>query len=1168
MNQTFTRKRPVCRFLTIFRFIFLFYLTFICISPASAYAQGMRFSISAKRITVLEVFKLMKLQHQELGFFYNNDLFDPTRKVDINVSEASLDELMAIVLGGKYAWELQDDHIVIKPLQKSNLQAQASVKTITGLVKDKDGIPLSQVLIRAFQAKTSTTTDLNGRFLIRANEDDILTFNYLGCKKQEVNVKGINNLNITMQEDVSFLTEVLVTGYQTLSRKNAPGSYVIVDKKELEARNNRTIEGMLEGLVPGLSVYKGGNGLNDLRIRGGSSLRAGTQPLIVIDGFVSTIFPDINEIENVSVLKDAAASAVWGSQAANGVIVITTKKGKNGKMQINYSGNARIMNQPDYDKLHRADAASLIDYQKEQYDRGYIEAAIFDGSKSGYSQSIGIFNDYNRAGGISLEERDKRLAALAGLSNKDQIDRLLLRPSLSQSHFLSFSGGSDKMQYFLSGNYKNEQSGTIGSGSDALTLNSRNTYKLASFLDLRTDLSANYISAKAGYSGIEGKIRTLMPYQMLQDAQGNYIYDYSGFNKIENDRLQALGYLDNGFNLLEENRQAKNTASGWGLKTRVGADWKIIKGLTLSNDFIYEKTTNDSRNLMPEKGYDVRSLVNNLTSTEAGKLVFNIPKGDVLDFRNAAYSNYALRNQLNYTNTFKEKHYINVIAGFDLRKSVNQSNKNRRLGYNDELLTGQNIDAKLLAAQGIIWWNGDRNKYDPASYEGFEFRDTREYSYYSTLAYTYDDRYTLSGSYRTDHSNLFGADPKFRKTPLWSVGASWNISNEHFFHRNTEAISNLSLRGSYGLTGNFDRLNSTTTFLVARRFINTIANDYVARLETPPNSKLRWERSKTFNLGADIGLLNNRFSLSLDYYRKFSYDLLGSQDLDPTVGLTTATINAASMVNRGVELNLKADIFRGRGFTWNSSFNLAYNKNEIIENKLVESSASISRPSGRDIYLKGYERESVWSYKWAGLDNTGRPQTFDANGNKIYVPNIGSLEYSGTYRPKVSGGWTNSFSYKGFEAMIFLAFNYGHVTRREMPNMYGYDWTGSYNDQISNRWRKPGDEQFTEIPAIPGFENLSDDYSRVATLSSNSIIDASFVRLREVQFGYRLNPKHLQKTPFKAIRIVAQMNNLYLFKANKYGIDPESVRMGGLGGGYTYALPEPIITTIGLNISL
>jgi outer membrane receptor protein involved in Fe transport len=491
---------------------------------------------------------------------------------------------------------------------------------------------------------------------------------------------------------------------------------------------------------------------------------------------------------------------------------------------------------------------------------------------------------------------------------------------------------------------------------------------------------------------------------------------------------------------------------GWGLRTRVGADWKILKGLSLSNDFMYEKTTSDSRNLMPEKGYDVRSLVNRLTSTDAnGKLVFNIPKGDVLDFRNAAYSNYALRNQFNYTNTFKEKHYLNIIAGFDLRKSVNQGNKNRRLGYNDELLTGQSIDAKFLAAQGIIWWNGDRNKYDPASYEGFEFRDTREYSFYSTLAYTYDDRYTLSGSYRTDHSNLFGADPKFRKTPLWSVGGSWNISNEHFFHSNIESISNLRLRGSYGLTGNFDRSNSTTTFLVATRFFNTIANDYVARLQTPPNPKLRWERSETFNLGADIGLLNNRFSLSLDYYRKFSYDLLGSQDLDPTVGLTTATINAASMINRGIEMNLKADVFSAGNFKWNSSFNLAYNKNEITENNLIESSASISRTSGRDIFLKGYERESVWSYKWAGLDNTGRPQTYDANGNKIYIPNIGSLEYSGTYRPKVSGGWTNSFSYKGFEAMIFLAFNYGHVTRREMPNMYGYDWSGSYNDQIANQ---------------------------------------------------------------------------------------------------------------------
>jgi len=1108
---------------------------------------------------------MMKEQQKGLDFFYSNDEFNAAKKIDINVSNASLDELMKIVLANNYTYQLIDNHLVIKPRLGKDLQNSVKAsQNVSGVVRAKDGIGLPGVLVKARIAKTTAVTDINGKYIIHTHDDDILEFHYVGFKPQEFSVKGKTILDILLTEDVAFLSEVVVTGYQTLQRKNTTGSYVGLGKEELERSNNRSLDRVLEGAVPGLSLYKGANGLNDLRIRGGSSLRAGANPLFVIDGFVSTIFPDINEVENITVLKDAAAAAVWGSQASNGVIVITTKRGKQSKLQINYSGNVRIANRPDYNELRRADASTLIDYQKEQFDKGYIIAPIFDGSKSGYSQSIGIFNDYDRKD-ITLAQRDERLGALAGLSNKDQIDNLLLRPAVSQSHYLSFSGGSDKMQYFLSGNYQSNLGGAKGNKSDVMTINSRNTYKLASFVDLRTDFAINYSSGKSGYSDIQGNIRKLLPYQMLQDAGGNYVYDYINFNKVENDRLKGLGYLDNGFNLLEENQNANNTSKGWGVKTRVGADWKIIKGLTMSNDFIYERTTNTLRNLYGEKGYEARTLINRLTSTDAtNKLVFNIPKGDILDLNTSTYNNYAFRNQVNYVNTFSKKHYLNVVAGFDVRKVVTETNKSRRLGYNDDLYSFQNIDAKVLAASGIVWWDGSRQSYNPSSYEGMlPYYDNREVSYYSTLAYTYDDRYTFSSSYRTDHSNLFGADPKFKRTPLWSIGGQWNISNEHFFHSNL--FSNLDVRATYGLTGNFDRNGQTTTYLVASRFFNAVANDYVARLSTPPNPKLRWERSETINLGADAGILNGRFSVSLDYYRKFSYDLLGSQDLDPTVGLTSAIINAADMINHGFELGLKAGVISTQDFSWISNFNLGYNKNKVTTNKITDSNPTVNRPNNTVPFLEGYPRESVWSYKWAGLDNTGRPQVYDGTGNKIYIPNEGSLVYSGTSRPKLSGGWTNTFRYKDFQAMAFLVFNYGHVVRREMPNMYGYDWSGAYNNQIAQRWRKPGDELTTDIPAIANIANLSDDYSRAATLSSNSIVNASFVRLREIQLGYSFKPAFLKGTPFKSIRAVAQMNNVYLFKKNKYGIDPEAITSTS---GSIYVLPEPLTTTFGLNFGL
>lgn len=1169
MNQTFTKSGRKRRLSKLVRAFFLIYLSFICCLPAGAFAQSGRFTISAKQVSLSEVFKMMKTQQKGLDFFYSNNEFDASIKVDVNVSNVSLDELMNILLPEQYGYQLIDNKLVIRPRTATKAAVeQKQDEQISGVVRDKSGQVLPGVIVKAVGSKSTAITDVNGRYTIHVHGNDVLVFSYIGFEKQEQRVNGRAVLDVVLAEDVAALKEVVVTGYQTLQKKNTPGSTGVITGLEIEQNNNRSLNRLLEGAVPGLSIYKDAKGLDDLRIRGGSSLRAGTQPLLVVDGFVTTILPNINEIENITVLKDASASAIWGSQASNGVIVLTTKKGKEGKLKINYSGNIRIANRPDYNELRRADAPTLIDYQKEQYDKGYIIAPIFDGSKSGYSQSIGIFNDYDRKD-ITLAQRDERLAALAGLSNREQIDNLLLRPAANQSHYLSFSGGADRMKYFLSANYQSNLGGAKRNKSDVMTINSRNTFSLASFVDLRTDLSATYSSGRNGYSDMEGNIRKLLPYQMLKDAQGNYVYDYINFNKVENDRLKGLGYLDNGFNLLQENEESNNTSKGWGLKTRFGVDWKIIQGLSLSNDFIYERTTNTLRNLYGEKGYDARTLINRLTSVDvANKLVFNIPKGDILDLSTGIYDNYAFRNQLNYVNTFNKKHYINAIAGFDLRKTVNESNKSRRLGYNDDLLSSQGVDAKALAAPGIVWWDGSRQTYSPGSYEALGFVDNREYSFYSTLTYTYDGRYNIAGSYRTDHSNLFGADPKFKRTPLWSIGGQWNISNENFFKSNT--ISNLGLRITYGLTGNFDRSSLTTTYLVASRLFNAVINDYFARVNTPPNPKLRWERSQTFNLGTDIGLLGNRFTMALDYYRKYSYDLLGSQDLDPTVGLANATINAANMINHGVELSIKAGVISTEDFSWSSNFNLAYNKNKVTSNKITDSSPAINRPNGVVQFLEGYERESIWSYKWAGLDNAGRPQVYDGEGNKIYVPNVGSLVYSGTARPKVSGGWTNTFRYKGFEAMAFLVFNYGHVIRREMPNMYGYDWSGAYNNQIAQRWRKPGDEQTTDIPAIPALVDLSDNYSRAATLSSNSIADASFVRLREIQLGYNFKPAFLKGTPFKTIRLVAQMNNVYMFRKNKYGIDPEALTGANSTANVAsiYSLPEPLTTTIGLNFGL
>ena len=1133
------------------------FLSLYLLQSNPAYSFGQTIEVHAKEQKLAKVFEQLKRENGYHFFWEGKDFSQTLITVDAkgDIHEV-LDKLFS-KLPLKY--RIQQKTIIVEADPNKKIQRTE----YRGRVLNEDGEPIegATVLYDEGSGQKTTVTNAKGQFsFIVSNGPVHVIISYLGYQPQEYSVDNPEkSIFIQLIPSQNVIQEVLVnTGYQRFNKNNAAGSTTILDSNYFKKRNNSGLETVLEGAVPGLSFYKNEKGLSDMRIRGGSSLRAGTQPLMIIDGFPSSIMPNINEIENITVLKDAAAAAIWGSQASNGVIVITTKKGKKGNTVVTYSGNLRMQMRPDYKALQRANSAEIIDYEKEQYDKEFI-IDIYDGNSSGYTQSIGIFTAYDRKE-ISLEERDRRLAALVGLNNQDQINKLLLRKAVNQSHYIGISGGSDKLSHITTFNGQFDLAGLQENSSKTFNFNNRLQYDLAKFVSLRTNVGFQYGWDRLGMAGLADGIRNLQPYQMLVDEQGNYIRNYADYNRVENDRLMSLGYLDNGLNLYQENQLANNKSRSLAIRTLFGLDWKIIDGLRLTNNFVYDRTTSNGRNLYDKDSYAARSLVNQYTVSDAtNSLKTYIPYGDYLDTQNTQFTQLSTRNFLNYERTLADKHYLNILAGFDLTRSINELDKNRLYGYNDQLLTSQNIDAVLLNV-GIKDWEGKVYKYDHSSYVKNNYRENREYSFYGTLAYTYDNRYTFTGSWRNDYSNLFGSDPKFKKTPLWSVGGKWLIDNEHFF--DIDWISQLNLRATMGLTGNFDRENESSTYLVARRFFNAIANDYVARIDSPPNAKLRWERTKTYNFGLDVGLFKNRITLNADYYHKLSYDLLGNQDLDPTVGVSKSFINGADMTNNGVEFGLHAAILQNKAFQWSSTLNLALNKSKVTKNNITDSDPTTNRPKNTVPFLEGYPRESLWSYRWAGLDEQGRPQTFDAEGNKTRFPVLESLVYNGSTRPLYTGGWSNEFRYKGFHLSIYTVFNWGHYARKEMPEMNSLTWASSYNNQISKRWRTPGDELITDIPTFPGWEDLSNEYFNLATKSSNSIIDAAYIRVREMSLSYTFRRPQLQgKLPFSEIRLVSQLNNLWIWKANKSSIDPEALVAAQL------QLPQPKVFTFGINIT-
>lgn len=1138
-------------------------MLFFMVCPAALMAQQEpTFTVDFRESGLTEVFDWFSSNSDYIFTFNSAEV----KRADVRVSRSFKDASLVRILGDclaetPFAFEVVGRHVVIR--KKTEPSAGRPVLKVTGKATDEKGRPLPGVTVLIKGTTMGVVTDADGNYNIELPDvkDVRLIFSFIGMKAQEVAYTGQKEINVTMQEDIAEMDEVVCTGYQTLKKVNTTGSFSTISPQAIELRGSAGLNRLLEGQVPGLTIYN-----DDVRIRGGSTIseKVGTKPLYIVDGFEVDELPEnMDLVERITVLKDAAAAAIWGTRAANGVIVIEMKKGAIGQSKLSYSGNVNLMMKPDFGDLNRADSKTVVDYDLEAFDKELIHSSNYEGRAYGYSPSYGLLFDYEN-NKISRTELEEKLSALGAISNKKQIEDKLLQTAVRHNHTLSLSGGSEVFSYFLSGSYTGENS-VYKDGSENQTINilSKNSYSVMPRVKVRADINAVYGKEKHGYD-VASEIRSILPYQLLEDEEGNRVKDYTRFNIEKNKELMEQGYKDYGFNLLDEIDLVNNKTNRFSLRTKLGIDVTLLDGLQLNMDYQYERTHSKNKNLRDEESYYVREQLNYMTNVEDGKLVNHLPMGDILDVGETDLVAHALKigGVLNRAFGKEGEHYVNVVGGFELRKHTNESNSYRRLGYDDELLTYQLFDEQALAKTGVYTWDG-RHRYYADNYNNFSYRDNREVSYYGSAVYTYDSRYTLSGTFRIDESNLFGAAKKYRRNPLWSFGLNWNIHEEDFFHSQT--VNRLTPRITYGLTGNFDRSGSSTPLLTVRRLFNSYIGSYYERVSNAPNPKLRWERTKTLNIGVETELWH-RLAFSIEYYDKHSYDLLGTIQLDPTLGFDSGYINAANMRNRGFEMQLNAEALQLKDFRWQIKFVLGYNKNKITRNNVSDSNPAYNRTHGLSEFVEGYPREALWSYRWAGLDENGNPQTYDAEGNKTDTPVAESIECNGTYRPKYSGSLSTDFHYKNLTLMFSFIYNFGHVFRIAYPTMdagsSARSSAANLSAFVSKRWMKPGDEAITDIPAIRTKDYTSNDRASLAAYSSNSVRKGDFIRLREITLNYELPQRLVKKSPFTRVSMTAQANTAWMWKKNKEGFDPEAVEpiTGKLG------LSEAPSFTFGLRV--
>lgn len=1044
--------------------------------------------------------------------------------------------------------------------------AQSSTeREIKGIVTDENGEPLpgAQIIqIRQNNAEGlhGAVSDINGHFYIVLSKcAKQIEASYIGYRKKIINLTQEKSYIIELEPGSEMLDEVLVTGYQSLSRERATGSFTKVEAKQLEAIRPSSVSNLLEGQIAG---YQDG------LIRGVTSMNGATAPLYVIDGFpientkydaygsLEESIPSLNmeDIESITVLKDAAAASIYGARAANGVIVITTKKAKQGKAQVSFSATL-TMRPFSYYTGNRIDAATMIDLEKEwaQNNPNLQDPAI----AADYAQTLLANNTYTSqgvktilkgyTGQMSQSQVDGQLAQLANMSYNyyDQMEKYGKRNPLYQQYNLSIGKATDKDNFNLSLTYKDNQESDRYTSSNEIGINLTNTLKVNRVLTIDAGSYINYGRGTQQSFSLLAPEYTFMPYDLLRNQDGtNYTSLYAERASESNVMsLQEYGLHSMDITPLDETGRNLNKRHDFESRLFAKVTLNLTDWLNYTAQYQYENDTYETRQLLDKNSYAIRSKVNAFTCfDDYGDIVSYLPYGDQLSTRNQRVTAYNFRQQLNLHRLFSEKHDLTALIGSETRHSRAQSRTDNLYNYDDDLLSSSAVDyVGIQNAYGLIndyWWGeSDMSKL-------YEIVN-RYVSFYGNAGYTFDDRYTITGSLRWDRSNLWGTDGSQNK-PSWSVGTGWNVHNESFL-KETDWINMLKVRASYGIGGNVSK--NSAPYMTAYYNPNYNVGGMSGTISNRPNPSLTWEKTATTNVGVDFSALNGLLNVTLDYYHKKGTDLLASTMGVPTEGFgyNTYEINNGEMTNRGIEWNIKGDIIRTRDITWHVGWIFAHNKNEVtyVNVKAPFYVLQFDYPEAYPIIGNPYQ--AIYAYRWAGLNSNGQPQVYDAEGNAVnYDPSdLDAIVYAGSKVPTYSGSFSTLLHYKHFDLSLLFTYAGGHKVRNTFLPMFGSDYnysTYSYmtsfssnvSKEIADRWKQPGDETKTDIPAVTFAESDAYNYSAydIYNRADINVVDAGYVKLKNLSLAWHVPSSWTKKAMARSARLQFNIENVHTWAAD------------------------------------
>lgn len=1066
---------------------------------------------------------------------------------------------------------------------------------ITGTVMQDDGEPAIGATVKVVGNNNGVVTNVDGKFTIDVPSGKKLEFSYIGYVTKRLAPK--NGMKVTMTQDSKVIEEVVVTGMQKQDKRLFTGAATKIDAEKAKIDGVADISRSLEGRVAGVSVQNVSGTFGTapkIRVRGATSIYGASKPLWVVDGVVmedvtevdadalssgdantliSSAIAGLNadDIESFQVLKDGSATSIYGARAMGGVIVVTTKKGKAGQSHISYTGEFTMRLKPSYSQFNIMNSQEQMSAYREMYNAGWLTFSdTYRGSESGvYGKMYQLMNTYDPATGqFLLPNTDEAMYAYlqeAEFRNTNWFDELF-STSISQNHSISMSSGTDKAQYYTSFSVMNDPGWTERSKVQRYTANINALYNLSKKLSLNLIGNAAYRKQEA--PGTTNQSADPVSGQVTRDFDINpYSYAINTSRALDPNTFYTRNYAP--FNIHNELANNYMDLDVVNLKFQAELKYKPIRQLELAALGAYNYSVATRTHMIKENSNQSMAFraMDDATMRDNNPFLYQdpdvpnslkysvLPEGGFYRTYKNVMNSKNFRATASYNDAFgeEEEHIVNVFGGMEVNDIERNANYFNGVGMQYEM--------GMLGAYDYHFFkqaSEENNMYYEVS-NNYE----RNVAFFGTATYSWKHRYTITPTVRYEGSNQLGRSLKARWLPTWNISGAWNAHEESWFADTFKNILNhATLRLSYSLTGDKPAVNNAMVIIESVNPWRPFASDKETALDIQQfgNPDLTYEKKHEFNVGVDLGLLNNRINVTFDWWMRNNFDLIGPRMTTGVGGAITKYANVATMKSHGEELSISTKNIVAGDFKWNTDFIFSHNKTEVTD---LDSRSPIYYLTGQNqrngFTMVGYPYRALWSIDFQGLDEHGLPTFINQDGNlttsdhdfQSYV--LDHLVYEGPTDPTITGSLGNTFTYKNLHLNVFASYSFGNVVRLDPVFRSSYSDLDAMPKEFNDRWVVGGDELKTNIPVLADRRmNQADPYLSYAynayNYSTARIAKGDFIRMKEISLSYDVPASWINPLGINSLNLKLQGTNLFLIYSDSKlnGQDPEFFNTGGV----------------------